>query len=55
MAGRTGVPSVPTYIKEVTTMMVNPKTAVFVLEVIGAVATALAGVVAKHYLDSPDK
>ena len=31
-------------------MNVNPKTAVFILDVVAAVAAALGGVIAKHYI-----
>lgn len=34
-------------------MKVNPKTVVFVLELMSAVALAAAGVVAKYYCDVP--
>ena len=33
--------------------MVNPKTAIFVLDLIATVATAAIGVVVKHYIDVP--
>ena len=34
-------------------MKVDPKTVVFVLELVGSLALAAGGVVARHYLPSP--
>lgn len=32
-------------------MKVNPKTVIFTLDIVAAIATALSSVVVKHYLD----
>lgn len=43
----------PTTIKRRNCLMVNSKTIVFVLDLIGAIAIAASGVVAKHYDTAP--